>query len=239
MSLKVRIYLDKKLDPDSNLILEREDVHYLINVMRLGEGDNLFVFNSKDGEFKAEIISFDKKNIKTKLISKIENIHKPSKISLIFSLIKSSKLDYLIQKCTEIGVNSFMPTISEKSIVKNFNIKRAKKIIKEACEQSNQLYLPDIYEVKKLEKKLKSINKNSIIFFADINSSNKKISEEVKNSKNHEFYLLIGPEGDFSLKERDLLNSMKNCIPFSLGQNILRSETAAVVGLTLLNSEIN
>jgi 16S rRNA (uracil1498-N3)-methyltransferase len=239
MSLKVRIYLDKKLDLDSNLILEKEDAHYLKNVMRLGVGDNLFIFNSKDGEFKAEIISFDKKNIKIKLISKIENINKPSKISLIFSLIKSSKLDYLIQKCTEIGVNSFMPTISEKSIVKNFNIKRAKKIIKEACEQSNQLYLPDIYEVKKLEKKLKSINKNSIIFFADINSSNKKISEEVKNSKNHEFYLLIGPEGDFSSKERDLLNSMKNCIPFSLGQNILRSETAAVVGLTLLNSEIN
>jgi 16S rRNA (uracil1498-N3)-methyltransferase len=239
MSLKVRIYLDKKLDLDSNLILERQDAHYLINVMRLGEGDNLFIFNSKDGEFRAEIISFDKKNIKIKLISKIENMHKPSKISLIFSLIKSSKLDYLIQKCTEIGVNSFMPTISEKSVVKNLNIKRAKKIIKESCEQSNQLYLPDICEVQKLEKKLKSINENSIIFFADINSSNKKISEEVKNSKNHEFYLLIGPEGDFSFKERDLLNSMKNCIPFSLGQNILRSETAAVVGLTLLNSEIN
>ena len=239
MSLKVRIYLDKKLDLDSNLILEREDAHYLINVMRLGEGDNLFIFNSKDGEFKAEIISFDKKNVKIKLISKIENINKPSKISLIFSLIKSSKLDYLIQKCTEIGVNSFIPVISEKSVVKNLNIKRAKKIIKESCEQSNQLYLPDIYEVQKLEKKLKFINKNSIIFFADINSSNKKISEEVKNSKSHEFYLLIGPEGDFSLKEREILNSMKNCIPFSLGQNILRSETAAVVGLTLLNSEIN
>ena len=142
-------------------------------------------------------------------------------------------------KCTEIGVNNFIPIISEKSVVKNLNIKRAKKIIKESCEQSNQLYLPDIYEVQKLEKKLKFINKNSIIFFADINSSNKKISEEVKNSKSHEFYLLIGPEGDFSLKEREILNSMKNCIPFSLGQNILRSETAAVVGLTLLNSEIN
>jgi 16S rRNA (uracil1498-N3)-methyltransferase len=99
--------------------------------------------------------------------------------------------------------------------------------------------LPDIYEVQKLEKKLKSLNKNSIIFFADINSSNKKISEVVKNNKNYEFYLLIGPEGDFSIKERDLLSSMSNCIPFSLGQNILRSETAAVVGLALLNSEIN
>ena len=239
MSLKVRIYLDKKLNLDLDLILEKEDAHYLKNVMRLREGDNVFLFNSKDGEFKGEIISSDKKNTKVKLISKIENINKPGKISLIFSLIKSSKLDYLIQKCTEIGVKSFIPVISEKSVAKNFNIKRTEKIIKESCEQSKQLFLPAIHAVEKLEKKLKSLNKNSIVFFADINSSNKKIEEVLKNNKNREFYLLVGPEGDFSLKERDLLKSMNNCIPISLGQNILRSETAAVAGLAILNSHIN
>jgi len=207
--------------------------------MRLREGDNVFLFNSKDGEFKGEIISSDKKNTKVKLISKIDNINKPGKISLIFSLIKSSKLDYLIQKCTEIGVKSFIPVISEKSVAKNFNIKRTEKIIKESCEQSNQLFLPAIHEVEKLEKKIKSFDKNSIVFFADINSSNKKIDEVIKNNKNREFYLLVGPEGDFSLKERDLLKSMNNCIPISLGQNILRSETAAVAGLAILNSQIN
>jgi len=239
MPLKVRIYLGKKLNLDLDLILEKEDAHYLKNVMRLREGDNVFLFNSKDGEFKGEIISSDKKNTKVKLISKIENINKPGKISLIFSLIKSSKLDYLIQKCTEVGVKCFVPVISEKSVAKNFNIKRTEKIIKEACEQSNQLFLPAIHEVEKLEKKIKSFDKNSIIFFADINSSNKKIDEVIKNNKNCEFYLLVGPEGDFSLKERDLLKSMNNCIPISLGQNILRSETAAVAGLAILNSHIN
>ena len=148
MSLKVRIYLDKKLNLDLVLILEKEDAHYLTNVMRLREGDNLFLFNSKDGEFKGEIIAFDKKNIKVKLISKIENINKPGKISLIFSLIKSSKLDYLIQKCTEVGIKSFYPVISEKSVAKNLNIQRTEKIIKESCEQSNQLYLPAIHSVE-------------------------------------------------------------------------------------------
>ena len=239
MSLKVRIYLDKKLNLDLDLILEKEDAHYLTNVIRLRVGDNVFLFNSKDGEFKGEIISSDKKNTKIKLISKIENIHKPGKISLIFSLIKSSKLNYLIQKCTEVGIKSFFPVISEKSVAKNLNIKRTEKIIKESCEQSNQLSLPAIYAVEKLEKKLKSLDKNSIVFFADINSSNKKIEEVFKNNKNQEFYLLVGPEGDFSLKERDLLSSMSNCISISLGQNILRSETAAVVGLAILNSKIN
>ncbi|MBT4699427.1 MAG: 16S rRNA (uracil(1498)-N(3))-methyltransferase [Proteobacteria bacterium] len=239
MSLKVRIYLDKKLNLDLDFILEKEDAHYLMNVMRLREGDNVFLFNSKDGEFKGEIISSDKKNTKIKLISKIENINKPGNISLIFSLIKSSKLDYLIQKCTEVGVKSFYPVISEKSVAKNLNIQRTERIIKESCEQSNQLYLPAIHAVEKLEKKLKSLDKNSIVFFADINSSNKKIEEVLKKNKNREFYLLVGPEGDFSLKERDLLNSMSNCIPISLGLNILRSETAAVVGLTILNYQIN
>ena len=239
MSLKVRIYLDKKLNLGFDLVLEKEDTHYLKNVMRLREGDYVFLFNSKDGEFKGEIISFDKKNTKIKLISKIENINKEGKISLIFSLIKSSKLDYLIQKCTEVGVKNFFPVISEKSIAKNLNIERIEKIIKESCEQSNQLYLPVVHTVEKLDKKLKSLDKNSIVFFADINSANKKIDEVIKNNKNYEFYLLIGPEGDFSLKERDLLKNMNNCIPISLGQNILRSETAAVVGLALLNSKIN
>ncbi|NBU54069.1 MAG: 16S rRNA (uracil(1498)-N(3))-methyltransferase [Proteobacteria bacterium] len=239
MSLKVRIYLDKKLNLDLDFILEKEDAHYLMNVMRLREGDNVFLFNSKDGEFKGEIISSDKKNTKIKLISKIENINKPGNISLIFSLIKSSKLDYLIQKCTEVGVKSFYPVISEKSVAKNLNIQRTERIIKESCEQSNQLYLPAIHAVEKLEKKLKSLDKNSIVFFADINSSNKKIEEVLKKNKNREFYLLVGPEGDFSLKERDLLQNMNNCIPISLGQNILRSETAAVVGLAILNSKIN
>ena len=239
MPLKVRIYLDKKLNPDLDLILEKEDAHYLTNVMRLREGDNVFLFNSKDGEFKGEIISSDKKNTKVKLISKIENRNKPGNISLIFSLIKSSKLDYLIQKCTEVGVRSFFPVISEKSVAKNLNIQRIERIIKESCEQSNQLYLPAIHAVEKLEKKLKSFDKNSIVFFADINSSNQKIDDVIKSNKNCEFYLLVGPEGDFSLKERDLLNSMSNCIPISLGQNILRSETAAVVGLTILNYQIN
>ena len=239
MSLKVRIYLDKKLNLDLDLILEKEDAHYLKNVMRLREGDNVFLFNSKDGEFKGEIISSDKKNTKVKLISKIENINKPGNISLIFSLIKSSKLDYLIQKCTEVGVKSFFPIISEKSVAKNLNLQRIETIIKESCEQSNQLYVPAIHAVEKLEKKLKSLDKNSIVFFADINSSNKKIEEVLKNNKNHEFYLLVGPEGDFSLKERGLLKGMSNCIPISLGQNILRSETAAVVGLTILNYQIN
>ena len=133
MSLKVRIYLDKKLNLGLDLILEKEDTHYLNNVMRLREGDNVFLFNSKDGEFKGEIVSFDKKKIKVRLNSKIENTNKPGKISLIFSLIKSSKLDYLIQKCTEIGVKSFVPVISQKSVAKNLNIKRTEKIIKESC----------------------------------------------------------------------------------------------------------
>jgi len=159
MSLKVRIYLDKKLNLDLDLILEKEDAHYLTNVMRLREGDNVFLFNSKDGEFKGEIISSDKKNTKVKLISKIEkNINKARKYIFEFSLIKSSKLDYLIQKCTEVGVKSFSPIISEKSVAKNLNIQRIERIIKESCEQSNQLYVPAIHAVEKLEKKLKSLD---------------------------------------------------------------------------------
>ena len=144
---------------------------------------------------------------------------------------------------SEISAGELFDKISILEIKKNkIKDKNKRNIILKELSSLHETASENIEKSKsiiKLYKKLKSINKNSIIFFADINSSNKKISEKVKNSKNYEFYLLIGPEGDFSLKEREILNSMKNCIPFSLGQNILRSETAAVVGLTLLNSEIN
>ena len=89
-----------------------------------------------------------------------------------------------------------------------------------------------------MKKKIKSLEDNAIIFFADINSSDKKIDNKILR-KDQITYLLIGPEGDWSLKEREILKNMKNCVPFSLSENILRSETAAIVGLALLKFQIN
>ncbi len=238
MTPKVRIYLNQKLDLNLNLVLDKQDTHYLKTVMRLKSEDNILLFNSLDGEFLCSILKFVKHQTHIKIMSKTKNNIQKNKISLIFSIIKTSKLDFLIQKCTEIGVKEFIPIISDKSVIRDINSKRIEKIIKESCEQSNQLFLPKLSSIEKFEKKIKSLEDNAIIFFADINSSDKKIDNKILR-KDQITYLLIGPEGDWSLKEREILKNMKNCVPFSLSENILRSETAAIVGLALLKFQIN
>jgi len=141
----------------------------------------------------------------------------------------------LVQKCTEIGVNNFIPVISDHTENRKLNINRLKKIIKEAVEQSNQIYIPEFYSPISFSELIKKYERSSSnIFFADIQSdisfSNLKIDTTKSNS------VFIGPEGDFSTGEIDILRNRDNFFSFSLGKRILRSETAAIASLVLLNN---
>ena len=143
-------------------------------------------------------------------------------------------MDLLVQKCTELGLKSFIPVISDHTIVRKINKNRLIKIIIESCEQSNQLSVPLIAEPLHLENFVYSLKSEDKVLFADINHKKnnlKKILEDRK--KNH--ILFIGPEGDFSSKEKCLILKNDKFNSFSLGKNILRSETAAISGLVLLN----
>ncbi|MFM7673146.1 MAG: RsmE family RNA methyltransferase [Candidatus Fonsibacter sp.] len=235
MSSKIRIYINKNLETNNTLDFDVNDSHYLNHVMRVKKNDQITVFNSKDGEFIAEIYHLNKKKITCKILKK--NVLKvfKSNISLIFSLIKNTKLDFLIQKCTEIGVKQFIPVITDRSISKSINKARLFKIIKETAEQSGQVFLPEIKEVKKISDFLNTLNPKSKVFFGDINSKN-IINNKLNINSENDIYFLVGPEGDFSLDEIKFLENVKNCTGVSLGNTILRSETAAIVGLTLFNS---
>ena len=136
----------------------------------------------------------------------------------------------MIQKCTELGVTRFIPLLSERTVVRKINEKRLNKIIVEASEQSNRLNLPVLDKLKKLEEFLKE-NIETTILFGDLNSDNKKI-----NIRNEDpICILIGPEGDFSIKERGIISKMKNIIPLNINKNILRSETAAISIISIIS----
>ena len=144
----------------------------------------------------------------------------------------------ILQKTTELGINKFIPILCERSVVREINIERAKKIIIEASEQSNRISVPEILPVQNLENFMKNLAKKNVnLIFCDINC-------ETNNSKNilskqNPTYILIGPEGDFSEKERQLIVDYQNTISFSLAKNILRAETAAIAATTILNYHIN
>ena len=136
----------------------------------------------------------------------------------------------MIQKATELGVTRFIPLLSDRTVVRKINEKRVKKIIVEASEQSNRLNLPVLDKLKKLEEFLKE-NIDTTILFGDLNSDNKKIDIQNENP----ICILIGPEGDFSIKEREIISKMKNVIPININKNILRSETAAISMISIIS----
>ena len=136
----------------------------------------------------------------------------------------------MIQKATEIGVTRFMPILTERTIVRKLNENRINKIIIEASEQSNRLKVPSLDKLTKLDAFLKS-NQNTNIIFGDLNTENKKIDLKNKDP----LCVLIGPEGDFSIKERENILKLKNIIPLKINDNILRSETAAISMISIIS----
>ena len=143
----------------------------------------------------------------------------------------------MIQKTTELGIQKFIPLLCERSVVREINIERAEKIVTEASEQSNRISVPKILKMQNLENFLKKFPENGNIVFCDINCD----SSNLKNilSKKNPVCILIGPEGDFSEKERQLIADHKKTISISLAKNILGAETAAVAATTILSYNLN
>ena len=142
-------------------------------------------------------------------------------------------MEIILQKATELGVSRIIPIISERTEVKDLNLDRANKITIEATEQSNQLNPPQINQMINLKDFINSISKETKLFFADINSKYIPSLKDMEGIKN--ISILIGPEGDFSPSERELILKKTNVIPFSLSKNILRSDTAVISAISLVN----
>ena len=200
--------------------------------MRLTRGSNINFFN-KDGEWESEVIFLDKNRVEVKFLKKIKKSASLSNLELAICLVKKNPMEIILQKATELGVSKIIPIISERTEVKDLNYERAKKIIIEATEQSNQLNPPEIQKTINLKDFLKDLKDNSVLLFADINSKDKIQSKNFKNDKL--LKVLIGPEGDFTSNERELIYSKTNTIPFSLSNNILRTDTAVISAISLIN----
>ena len=238
MQKKIRIFLSERLEENNKIALGKDQSHYISNVMRLKSGDELLLFNGIDGEFLGKVAGNEQKQTTIQAHAKQRDQSRPSNISLAFCPIKGQRLDFLIQKCTEVGLKSFIPVISDHTIVRNVNENRLNKIIIESSEQSDQLNIPQIVSALNLEEFLHSLKKEDVVLFGDISSKNNDLTQLIED-KSKNYILFVGPEGDFSPKEREIILNNDKFKSFSLGKNILRSETAAMAGLVLLNFLLN
>ena len=225
----IRLFFEKSLSLNLNSTLDKSQSHYLSKVMRINIGKSFSLFN-QSGEWEAKVENIDKGIVEFLVIKKLRSANREKEIWLAFAPIKLNYLNLMIQKATEIGVTRFIPLLTERTIVRKLNEKRINKIIIEASEQSNRLKVPSLDKLTKLDTFLKS-NQNANIIFGDLNTNNKKIDIKNKNP----LCVLIGPEGDFSLKERERILKLKNIIPLKINDNILRSETAAISMISIIS----
>ena len=234
--MNIRLYHPVSIEENSTSLLSKEHTHYVVNVMRLKRGSNINFFN-KEGEWKSEIIFLDKDRVEVKILEKVKQSMTSSNIELAICIVKKTPMETILQKATELGVSKITPIISERTEVKELNFERANKIVVEATEQSNQLTPPEISEVIKLKDFLKNLDGSSKLLFADVNSKDNLKFEVLKEVKT--LSVLIGPEGDFSPSERELILGTSNIIPFTISKNILRSDTAVISAISLVNFIIN
>ena len=230
----IRLFFKESLSLNLNAKLDKSQSHYVTKVMRIKIGEIFSLFNSS-GEWEAKILTLSKSIVEFNITKQLRQKESTKEMWLAFSPIKSNYFNFMIQKATELGVTKFLPIIFDRTIVRKINKERLEKVIIEAAEQSNRINVPSIEKPQSLNFFL-SIEKMDLIF-TDLNSKNKKIDLEKLTS--NPTCVIIGPEGDFSEEEREQILAFKGVQPIKINENILRSETAVISGLSIVNYVIN
>jgi len=230
----IRLFFSNVLLADMIDKLDKSQSHYLTKVMRVKENEVFSLFN-KNGEWEAKILGISKNIVEFKTTKQLRQKENTKELWLAFSPIKSNYQNFMIQKATELGVTKFLPIIFDRTIVRKINKERLEKIVIEASEQSNRINVPIIEDAQDLKSFLKT---NSIdLIFTDLNSNSQKINKSKLTNK--PVCIIIGPEGDFSETEREKILSFKSVQPIKINENILRSETAVISAISIVNYVIN
>ena len=229
----IRLFFSKSLSSNLTDKLDKSQSHYVSKVMRIKENEVFSLFNS-NGEWEAKILTISKSIVEFNITKQLRQKETLNELWLAFSPIKSNYFNFMIQKATELGVTKFLPIIFDRTIVRKINKERLEKVIIEAAEQSNRISVPTIEEPQKLKNFLSN---DMDLIFTDLNTSNTKI--DLKKLTTKPTCVIIGPEGDFSEEEREKILKFKGVQPIKINENILRSETAVISALSIINYAIN
>jgi 16S rRNA (uracil1498-N3)-methyltransferase len=233
-----RFFIDEQLRNKSDITLfDDAIIHQLKDVFRFHTGDKLILLDNSGYEYISEISLLAKGKAEIKIVdsSMSENLpEKTTEVWLLAALVKKDNFEWILEKCTEIGVSHFVPVVSARSEKKDLNQERAEKIIREAAEQSGRGIMPVLHEVMSFEDAISEAQKENV-HLASFHVEGEIFTHEIREKliKNKRLGILIGPEGGWSEKEIEFLKE-KNIPIYSLGKQILRAETAAAITSALL-----
>jgi 16S rRNA (uracil1498-N3)-methyltransferase len=221
-----RLFVRAQLGEGVRVDLDASQANYLGNVMRLGEGAELLVFDGSSGEWLARISEAGKKRMALTVERRTHQSEAIPDVWLAFSPVKRTQTDWLVEKATELGVAKLIPVITQRTIAERVKLERLRSIAIEAAEQCGRTRLPTIDEPISLAQFLKQADR--AIYFADEGGGEPAASA----FKPGPAVILTGPEGGFTDDERAVIRAAPNASPVSLGPRILRAETAALAALS-------
>ncbi len=235
MSAKIRLYVDQPLAKGQQVVLTREQAHYLFSVMRLGPDGPVLLFNGSDGEFLAHVEEAGKRGGVLRVADQTRALQPPPDLWLMFAPIKKARTDFIVEKATELGAARILPVATEFTNSERIRQDRLQAHAIEAAEQCGATYVPEVAPLIKLSQLLAEWDGSRRILFCD--EARAGAAEQLPEDQGP-WAILIGPEGGFSPAERDRLMARYDTVALGLGPRILRADTAAVAALTLWQSKL-
>lgn len=232
-----RLFVAASLTDGARVLLSEEQAHYLVNVLRLAAGARVLVFNSRDGEWRAELSEVKKRSATLVVDGQTRPQTDGPDIDYLFAPLKRSRLDYMVQKAVEMGVARLRPVITHRTIAERVNLERMRANAIEAAEQCGILRVPEVLEPVALEKALATWDAGRTLVFCDEDAAIKNPLDALGAIPQGPVALLIGPEGGFDPGERAALMGKPFVRAISLGPRIMRADTAAVAALALVNAK--
>jgi 16S rRNA (uracil1498-N3)-methyltransferase len=231
-----RLFVEAPLTAGAALTLASEQTHYLKTVLRLKAGARVALFNGKDGEWLACIEGFGRNAGAVAVEAQSRAQTMEPDLWLVFAPIKRARIDFLVEKATELGVSALFPVMTQHTIVERVNLARLKANAIEAAEQSERLTVPQIHPPQPLDRLIARWNGSRRLMLCDETGTSPPVAAALKSADSGAWAVLVGPEGGFADRELDALKKLPFVCPVSLGPRVLRADTAALAGLAVLQA---
>jgi len=234
----IRLFVEAGLAPGAEIACTAEQVNYLVSVLRLATGAGILVFNGRDGEWRARLAEVGKRRCTLECVALARAQQGGPDVHYLFAPLKHARLDYMVQKATEMGVAHLQPVLTRRTVVSRVNLERMRANAIEAAEQCGVLRVPSVGEPAKLAGLLDAWDPARRLIFCDEGAVVTNPLVALSGVAEGPLAVLVGPEGGFDPAERSLLREKPFAVAISLGPRIMRADTAAVAALALVNTAL-
>lgn len=233
-----RLYVDAPLAAGTVVSCDSTQANYLLNVLRLRDGDPVLLFNGRDGEWRAEVAGAGRRTCNLRVVARTRPQEEGPDLELLFAPLKRARLDYMVQKATELGVARLRPVLTRRTVPERVNLDRMLANAVEAAEQCGILRVPGTAAPEALDRIIAGWQADRRLIFCDESAEAASPLAVLGKFQPGPLAVLIGPEGGFDESERELLLAQPFVAAISLGPRIMRADTAAVAALALVNAAL-